>query len=58
MFKIIDPESGQRATIVSYFNEEQALRDISEWKKRQERGKRPDISRELLERLTVVPTSA
>jgi hypothetical protein len=54
-FKILDPETDKRATIVTYSTEKQALDDIDEWRHRHERGGRPDISRAFLDRLVVVP---
>jgi hypothetical protein len=57
-WKIIDPATGNRATIVTYFTKKQAEDDIDEWLRRQERGGRKDLSREFLESLVVVQCSA
>ena len=51
---IVDRRTGERATVACYFTEERAWRAIAEWFDRQARGGRPDITRELLENLTVV----
>lgn len=52
-YKIVDA-NGSRITIATYFTPDQAFTDIKAWLVRQERGGRPDISRELLESLHVV----
>lgn len=51
---IIDPATGQTATIVTYFSKETAEDDIQSWLRRQARGGRPDLSREWLESLIPV----
>ena len=52
-YKIIDPETGRRASQSSWPSKESAYRDIDSWIQRCDRGGRPDISRGYLERLIV-----
>lgn len=52
-YKITDPETGRRASQSSWPSKESAYRQIDSWLERCDRGGRPDISREYLERLIV-----
>jgi hypothetical protein len=54
-FKVVDRRTGDRVTSVTYFTEETARADITSWQDRHDRGKRPDITKDMLLNMTVVP---
>lgn len=48
---IVDRDTEERATSVSFLSREGAERQIGEWKERCRRGGRPDVTLETLQRL-------
>lgn len=49
----VDGRTGERVGVATFLNEASGWRAIAEWLDRQARGVRPDLSRELLENLTI-----
>lgn len=43
-WKIIDNRTGRRITVAAFFTEERARGKIAEWRVRQAKGVRPDVS--------------
>jgi len=54
-YKVVDQRTGDRVTSVTYFTEQGAWDDITSWQNRHDQGKRPDITRDMLVNMTVVP---
>lgn len=54
-WKIVDTRTNKRVTIASYPSVKSAKADIDFWQVRHDKGKRPDITQELLDHLEVRP---
>lgn len=55
-FMLYDPETGRRGGMASYPSAESAEAMREAWLIRCDRGGRPDVSRDFLERLVVLPS--
>lgn len=54
-YKLVDKRTGDRLSVVTYLRENAAYEDIEFYKARHAKGKRLDITLDLIENMTVVP---